>query len=116
MCHPVVQGGISAGVAWNNMSSTSVPAIEFDLSQTGNEGAKWAFQYCTGGDEPDPDTNCTNHVQTTNLIYAGAISGTSRGPIHSKVKRPGVPLPMQCRPHFGRQARIHAWAARLTLK
>jgi hypothetical protein len=32
--------GISAGVTWNNTTSTTVPAIEFDLSQTGNEGAK----------------------------------------------------------------------------
>ena len=73
--------GISAGVAWNNTSSTTVPAIEFDLSQTGNEGAKWTFQYCTGGDEPDPNTPCTNHVQTTNLHvcrgYFGDFTGTN---------------------------------------
>ena len=59
--------GISAGVTWNNTSSTTVPAIELDLSQTGNEGAKWTFKYCTTGYEADPDTNCTNHVQTTDL-------------------------------------------------
>jgi hypothetical protein len=73
--------GISTGVTWNNMSSHTVPAIEFDLSQTENEGAQWTFQYCTGGDEPDPDTDCTNHVQTTDLHvcrgYFGDFTGTN---------------------------------------
>jgi hypothetical protein len=73
--------GVSVGVTWNNTSSTTVPAIELGLSQTGNEGAQWTFQYCTGGDEPDPDTNCTNHVQTTNLHicrgYFGDFTGTN---------------------------------------
>jgi hypothetical protein len=57
--------GISVGLSWSNTSSIMVPAMEFDLSQLPNEAAQWTFQYCTSGDEPDPDTDCTNHVQMT---------------------------------------------------
>ena len=116
MCHPVVQGGISAGVAWNNMSSTSVPAIEFDLSQTGNEGAKWAFQYCTGGDEPDPDTNCTNHVQTTNLHICRGYFGDFTGTNPQQGQTPRGAFTDAVQTALWQAGRIHAWAARLTLK
>lgn len=55
--------GISAGMSWTNTQTTSVPPLELDLSQTDHEGAKWTFKYCTTGEEPDSDTNCTSHVQ-----------------------------------------------------
>jgi hypothetical protein len=81
-----LSAGISVGLTWDNETTISVPAIEFDLSQTENEGAQWNFQYCTGGDEPEPDTNCTNHVQTTDLgitacrgYFGDPPSGTAPG-------------------------------------
>jgi hypothetical protein len=56
--------GISAGVSWNNSTTTAVPPVELDLSQTApGEGAKWTYRYCTTGLEPDAGGNCTNHVQ-----------------------------------------------------
>lgn len=72
--------GISAGMTWTNTQSTTVPPLELDLSQTGNEGAKWTFKYCTGGEEPDPGTNCTSHVQTAKDVcraQLGDDSGTN---------------------------------------
>lgn len=73
--------GISAGVTWNNLTASTVPPLELDLGQTGNdEGAIWTFKYCTGGEEPDPDTNCTSHVQTAKDVcraQLGDDSGTN---------------------------------------
>lgn len=74
------QAGISAGATWNNMTATTVPPLELDLSQTDKEGAKWTFKYCTGGEEPDPGTNCTSHVQTAKDVcraQLGDDSGTN---------------------------------------
>ncbi len=74
------QAGISAGVTWNNMTATTVPPLELDLSQTDNEGAHWTFKYCTGGEEPDPGANCTSHVQMAKDVcraQLGDDSGTN---------------------------------------
>lgn len=80
--------GISAGMTWNNQTQTTVMPVEVDLGQTTNEGATWTFQYCTGGEEPDPDTKCTNHVQTAKDVcraQLGDDSGTNpqqgQGPV-----------------------------------
>jgi hypothetical protein len=56
-------GGISAGATWVNTTSTTVSPLIVEVSNTGNEGAVWNFKYCTTGLEPDPGTDCTNHVQ-----------------------------------------------------
>lgn len=74
------QAGISAGATWNNMTATTVPPLELDLSQTSDEGAHWTFKFCTGGEEPDPGTNCTSHVQTAKDVcraQLGDDSGTN---------------------------------------
>jgi hypothetical protein len=74
------QAGLSAGATWNNMTATTVPPLELDLSQTDKEGAQWTFKYCTGGEEPDPGTNCTSHVQTAKDVcraQLGDDSGTN---------------------------------------
>ena len=73
--------GISAGVSWNNSTTTTVPPVELDLSQTASgEGAKWTYRYCTTGHEADPNSNCTNHVQMTRdvcIAQLGDFSGTN---------------------------------------
>jgi hypothetical protein len=72
--------GISAGVVWNNLTATTVPPLELNLSQTDNQGANWTFKYCTGGEEPDDGANCTSHVQTAKDVcraQLGDDSGTN---------------------------------------
>ncbi len=56
--------GLSAGLTWNNSTTTTVPPVRLDLSQTINQGALWTYTYCTGGEEPDAGGLCTSHVQT----------------------------------------------------
>jgi hypothetical protein len=69
--------GVSAGVVWNNLTATTVPPLELDLSQTDNEGAQWTFKYCTGGEEPDDGTNCTSHVQTAKDVCRAQLGDNS---------------------------------------
>lgn len=69
--------GISAGMTWTNTQATTVPPLELDLSQTDNQGADWTFKYCTGGEEPDPDTNCTSHVQTAKDVCRAQLGDNS---------------------------------------
>jgi hypothetical protein len=73
-------GGISVGASWNNTTQTTVPFLIVDVSNTGNEGARWNFKYCTTGLEPDPGTNCTSHVQMVKDVcqaQLGDDSGTN---------------------------------------
>ena len=73
-------GGISGGAMWTNTTSTTVPPIIVDVSNVGNEGANWSFNYCTTGLEPDPGTDCTGHVQMVKDVcqaQLGDDSGTN---------------------------------------
>jgi hypothetical protein len=71
--------GISAGAVWNNLTATTVPPLELALSQTDNQGANWTFKYCTTGQDPDRDTNCTSHVQTAKDVCEAAQFGDDSG-------------------------------------
>ena len=88
MCHRS-GAGISAGVTWNNTSSTTVPAVELDLGQTGNEGALWTFKYCTGGDEPDPGPiapiTCKRQIDVCRGQFGDALV-----PIHNRSNAQGA--------------------------
>jgi len=73
-------GGISGGAMWTNTTSTTVPPVIVDVSNVGNEGANWSFNYCTTGLEPDPGTDCTGHVQMVKDVcqaQLGDDSGTN---------------------------------------
>jgi hypothetical protein len=73
-------GGLSLGANWSNTTSTTVPSLIVDVSNTGNEGVDWTFKYCTTGLEPDPGTNCTGHVQMVKDVcqaQLGDDSGTN---------------------------------------
>jgi hypothetical protein len=73
--------GLSGGVTWNNSTTTTVPPVRLDLSQTPHgEGAQWTYRYCTTGLEPDAGGNCTNHVQMVKDVcqaQLGDFSGTN---------------------------------------
>lgn len=74
------QAGLSAGATWSNMQSTTVPPLELEVGNQGNEGAFWTFRYCTDGEEPDEHSDCTSHVQTTRDVCRarfGDFSGTN---------------------------------------
>jgi hypothetical protein len=73
-------GGISAGATWSNTTATTVPPLIVEVGNTGNQGVMWTFKYCTTGEEPDPGTNCTGHVQMVTdvcLSQLGDFSGTN---------------------------------------
>ena len=95
-------GGISAGATWSNTTQTTVPPLIVEVSNTGNEGVDWNFKYCTKGLEPDPGTDCTGHVQMVKDVCQAQL-GTTRAPIHNKVKRRSANFPMQFRAHIGSQ-------------
>lgn len=74
------QAGLSAGASWSNTTSTTVPPLLLEAGNQGNEGAFWTFKYCTNGEEPDTNTNCTSHVQTTKDVCRaqfGDFTGTN---------------------------------------
>jgi hypothetical protein len=70
-------GGISAGATWINTTSTTVPPLIVEVSNTGNEGVDWTFRYCTTGLEPDPGTNCTSHPQMVRDVCVSQLGDTS---------------------------------------
>jgi hypothetical protein len=72
-------GGISAGATWSNTTSTTVPPLIVEVSNTGNEGVDWTFKYCTTGLEPDPGTNCTGHVQMVRDVCQAQLGDPSSG-------------------------------------
>jgi len=74
--------GISVGANWTNTTSTTVPPLIVESGKIGpgDIGQQWTFKYCTNGAEPDPDTNCTSHVQTIERRcrdQLGDFSGTN---------------------------------------
>ena len=72
--------GLSAGATWSNTTQTTVPPLVVQVSNTGNEGVDWSFNYCTTGLEPDPGTDCTGHVQMVKDVcqaQLGDDSGTN---------------------------------------
>ncbi len=74
------QAGLSAGATWSNIESTTVPPLQLEVGNQGNEGAFWTFKYCTDGEEPDEHSDCTSHVQTTKDVcraQLGDFSGTN---------------------------------------
>ena len=79
--------GLSAGLTWNNSTQTTVAPVELDLSQTTNQGARWTYRYCTGGEEPDAGGNCTSHVQTAKDVCRAQL-GDSTGTNPQQGQRP----------------------------
>ena len=79
--------GLSAGLTWNNSTTTTVLPVELDLSQTTNEGAMWTYRYCTGGEEPDAGGSCTSHVQTAKDVCRAQL-GDSTGTNPQQGQRP----------------------------
>ena len=72
--------GITGGVTWNNTTTTTSPPIKLDLSQTATgQGALWTWNYCTTGQEPDANGNCTNHVQMVKDVCSTAQLGDFSG-------------------------------------
>ena len=41
------------------------------------QGAYWTFRYCTTGEEPDPGTDCTSHVQIVKDVCASQLGDES---------------------------------------
>lgn len=70
-------GGISAGATWSNTTTTTVPALIVEVSNSGNEGVDWNFKYCTTGLEPDSGTNCTSHVQMVSDVCRAQLGDDS---------------------------------------
>ena len=72
--------GLSASASWSDTTSTTVPPLLLEVGNQGNQGAFWKFKYCTHGEEPDADSNCTSHVQTVKDVCRaqfGDFSGTN---------------------------------------
>ncbi|MGI0035674.1 MAG: hypothetical protein ACRD98_07390 [Nitrososphaera sp.] len=75
-------GGISAGATWSNTTSTTVPPLIVEVQNAGPpnvEGVDWTFEYCTTGLEPDPGTDCTNHVQMVKDVCQAQLGDTDSG-------------------------------------
>jgi hypothetical protein len=70
-------GGFSAGATWSNTTQTTVPPLMVDVSNTGNQGVDWNFDYCTTGLEPDPGTDCTHHVQMVEDVCQAQLGNDS---------------------------------------
>lgn len=71
--------GLSAGLTWNNSTTTTVPPVKLDLSQTTNQGALWTYRYCTGGEEPDGNGLCTSHVQMAKDVCRAQLGDPTTG-------------------------------------
>jgi hypothetical protein len=58
---------------------TTVPPLIVESSNTGpgNAGASWNFRYCPTGLEPDPNTNCTSHVQMVKDVCQAQLGDDS---------------------------------------
>ena len=69
--------GLSAGLTWNNSTTTTASPVELDLSQTAHQGAMWTYRYCTQGEEPDAGGNCTSHVQTVRDVCRAKLGDTT---------------------------------------
>jgi hypothetical protein len=69
--------GISGGATFVNTVTTVVPPLMVEAGNMGNEGAFWTFKYCTTGDEPDPGTNCTSHVQMATDVCQAKLGDPS---------------------------------------
>jgi hypothetical protein len=69
--------GISAGATWSNTTTTTVPPLIVQVSNTGNQGVDWNFKYCTTGLEPDPGTDCTSHVQMVKDVCQAQLGDDS---------------------------------------
>ena len=57
-----------------------MPPLQLEVGNRGNQGAAWTFKYCTDGQEPDANSDCTSHVQTTKDVcraQLGDFSGTN---------------------------------------
>ncbi len=69
--------GLSAGATWSNTIQTTVPPLVVQVSNTGNEGVDWSFNYCTTGLEPDPGTDCTGHMQMVKDVCQAQLGDDS---------------------------------------